>query len=83
VDYLNLMAIIDDYERIDSHMRATSIPHEASLDQQLDLVVRAIFHRHERDAVSVIADIMGLTLQHLEEIEKTRKVLDIQKRPYT
>ncbi|MCP4471814.1 MAG: hypothetical protein GY815_14225, partial [Gammaproteobacteria bacterium] len=46
VDYLNLMAIIDDYERIDSHMRATSIPHEASLDQQLDLVVRAIFHRH-------------------------------------
>lgn len=82
VDYFNLMAIIDDYERIDSHMRAMSMPAEASLEQQLDHIVRAAFHKHGRDAVAVINEIMGFTLDELKKIEKPRQVLDHIKGPY-
>ncbi len=84
VDYFTLISLMDDYERIDSQLRAMHGDGDSgcSLTMQLDLLVRAMFHKHGRDAVAVITEIMSMTLANLEEIERPRKVLDKIKDPY-
>ncbi len=83
VNYKNLMAVVDDYERLESLERVAHIVGtDEFINKQLQEVINCLFQIHGRDATQTIIDVLKATLNEVQQWDSSRRHLDHMKAGY-
>ena len=72
VDYRTLMQVLDDYERLDAHMRSISMMEYGSPAARLDSAIREIYQNEARTSDVTMLVVMDAIRPFIEENEKRR-----------